>query len=192
MTIRGIFKFFPLKHRTQVPTYLNKALKNLKRLFPGKSYFRFFRSDNGGEFIGEKTLEVLDKFDIQREPVEPFAHEHNGKIEWVHRTLEERIHALLFVSGFPNLYWELAAHCAMYIYNRTPHSALDYISPYKKVHSKKPDLSYLRFFGSRAYVYNDHVARGNKTASRSTTQYLVGFRNTGYTTIDLIKFARST
>ena len=63
-----------------------------------------------------------------------------------------------------------------------PHSALGYISPYEKLYGKKPDLSYLRIFGSQVDVLDELVPRGHKFDSRSkpTVYYLVGFGKTGY------------
>lgn len=173
---------FVIKNKTDVPNCLQQALTNLKTMFPANPYFRYLRCDNGPEFIGKSTISVLDKFDIQLQIAEPHAHEHNGTIERLNRTLEERIRALLFTSGFPKSFWGFATHCATYLYNRTPHSAIDFITPYEQAFNKKPDLSYIRIFGSRVYVYDDNVALGNKVASRSTIQYLIGYRDTGYVT----------
>lgn len=69
----------------------------------------------------------------------------------------------------------------LYLYNRSPHSAIDFIT-YEKAFNKKPDLFFIQIFGARAYVNDENVARGNKVAPRSTIQYLIGYWDTGYIT----------
>lgn len=66
------------------------------------------------------------------------------------KTLVERIRALMFESEFPipmwgyiyvGIYlcgdipiWGYASHAACWLYNLTPHSSLDFITPYKVFH----------------------------------------------------------
>ena len=76
--------------------------------------------------------------------------------------------------------WGLAVHTACYLYNRTPHSAINFVTPYEKLYGKIPDLSNIRVFGTRVYVLDELVPKGHKFAPRSNICYLVGFTNTGY------------
>jgi len=175
---------FPIKSKTQVYIYLNEALLHLKTMFYPQYPFRYLQSDNGPEFTNSEIQKILDKFDMQPRKSEPYEHEHNGLIERAQRTVEERVRALLFNSGFPSSYWGLAAKCATYIYNRTPHASLDFITPFEKVYSKPPDVSNIRVFGSRTAVHDPLVPQGNKTQARANLHYLVGFTSTGYLTID--------
>ena len=177
---------FELQTKTQVPDNLDFALMNLKTMFPEKPYFRFLRTDNGGEFSCKETAAVLRKYDMQHDPYEPYVHEHNGLIERVHRTLEERGRALLLMSGFPLSFWNHALKWATYLYNRTPHSALDFLTPFEKAHNSKPDITNIRKFGSLVNVYDKTITRGNKFGSRSTKQYLIEITPTGYKTYDPI------
>jgi hypothetical protein len=175
---------FPMKSKAETFTYLEKALINLKSMFYPQYPFRYLQSDNGPEFINSEVQTILKKFDMQHRKSEPYEHQHNGMIERVHRTVEERIRALLFLAGFPSSYWNIAAYCAVYLYNRTPHAALDFLTPYEKVHSKPPDISNLRIFGSRTAVHDPLIPKGNKTQARALIHYLVGYTATGYLTFD--------
>lgn len=112
----------------------------------------------------------------------PYAYGHNGAIGRTNRTLEEKIRSLLFQAGFESRFWGLAAQAATYLFNRSPHAAIDYLTPYMKVYNKKPNFDYLKIFGSRAYVFNG--AKEDKTAPRSKIHYLVGYHNTGYHTYE--------
>ena len=48
---------------------------------------------------------------------------------------------------------------ASYLYNRIPHSSLKMETPYKTIHGKDADLSYLRIMDAGAFV---HVKDANK------------------------------
>lgn len=101
----------------------------------------------------------------------PYDHEYNRVIERENRTIEKKIRALSVRFSI-----DLAA---TYIYNRSPHAALDYHTPHELDYSKKPYLQYLKVFGSRTYVYNETFAQCSKTAAYSNIQYLVGYPATG-------------
>ena len=47
-----------------------------------------------------------------------------------------------------------AAFTAAYTYNRSPHASLGFLTSYKIFFSKKPDISNMIIFGSRAFVLN--------------------------------------
>lgn len=163
---------------------LNEAFCFLQSCFPGPGQFSILRCDNGTEFVNENVDEILVKYGMVREQSEPHCHEHNGFIERMNRMIQERARALLFEAGFPASLWGLAFHAATYIYNRTPHSRIDFITPYEMLYSKQPDLSYLKVFGSRAYVLDEQIPNGKKLQSRCNKSYLVGYTNTGYTLFD--------
>lgn len=113
-----------------------------------RPYFRYLECNNGTEFISKSTEQGLDQFEIQVQTSEPFAHQHQDTIERLNCSSEERIRSLLFVSDFPNSFWGPAAHAAAYLYNRTPHAALEFLNSYKKAFHKQHDLYYLRISGS--------------------------------------------
>ena len=64
---------------------------------------KFIRTDNGTEFSG------LEKFCRKNGAVHqktaPYAHQQNGKIERLNRTLQEKARAMLTASSLPPEYW---------------------------------------------------------------------------------------
>lgn len=66
------------------------------------------------------------------------------------------------------------------MYNRSPHSAIDLITPYEKFLNKEPNLEQVKLFGSRCEVLKEFLPRGQKANSRTETQFLVGYTSTGY------------
>jgi hypothetical protein len=70
----------------------------------------------------------------------------NGVAEHTIRVLTNAIHTMLHDSGLPKSLWAEAFSMAMYIWNRTPMSALEGCMPYKMVYNIKPDFEDLHTF----------------------------------------------
>lgn len=172
------------KSASDVTPCLNEALRFLQACFPGPGQFDILRCDNGTEFCNEHIDLVLEKYGIVRESSEPYCHEHNGLVERLNRTIQERARALLFEAGFPANKWGLAIHAACYIYNRTPHSSIEFVTPFEMLYGKPPDVSTLKVFGSCAYALDEQVPKGKKFQPRSKKLYVVGYTKTGYTLFD--------
>lgn len=174
------------KNGSETAECMNEALRFLQAQYPGAGQFNVLRCDNGTEFTNSEVRDVLTKYGIVTEESEPYCHQHNGLAERINRTIQERARALLFESGFPVGMWGLAIHAACYIYNRTPHSALDFITPFEKFYEKIPDVTNIRIFGARVYALKETIPKGTKFTPRSNTYYLVGFTKTGYTVYDTV------
>lgn len=177
-----LLQVFTLKTKNETPKCMKDALLVLKSRFPNQ--FSILRCDNGTEFLNTAMQVVLDEFGISAEPAEPYTHEHNGTVERLNRTLEERTRALLLESGFPQQLWGQVIQSAVWLYNRTPHSSLEFLTPYEKFYNVAPDLKQIRIVGSRAEVLKETLPSGKKFESRSSTCYLVGFYQTGYVLFD--------
>jgi len=175
---------FVLKSKNETARMLDEAFCVIQSRYPGVGQFEKLRCDKGGEFDSGQTDEVLKKYGARKEQSETDVHEHNGSAERVIRTLEQKIRALLFESGFPAYFWEQLADTATWLYNRTPHFALDFLTPYEIFYNQPPDVSNIRVIGSKCCVYNPHVPKGRKWDARGTFQYLIGFTPTGYRTYD--------
>jgi dUTP pyrophosphatase len=48
-------------------------------------------------------------------------------------------------------HWSYALRHAVYLKNRLPHTALQYMTPFEKMNGRPPDLSHLHIFGSKAH-----------------------------------------
>ena len=86
--------------------------------------------------------------------------------------------ALLFTSKIPLKYWNLAIKTAIYIYNYTPHTNLQFISPYEKLYNKKPDISNIRVWGSITY-YSIKIQQ-TKLQPKLNLGILIGFNSINY------------
>ena len=128
------------------------ALKNLKHLGP----CCIFRSDGGGEYTSITLQDFFNEQGIEHEVVPPYTPQLNGLAERLNRTLVERVRCLLISSGLNFTFWADAMQYACYIYNRTPHSALQLKTPWEVFYQKSfENIPEFHVFGSVGYF---HVA----------------------------------
>jgi hypothetical protein len=154
------FKEFRVKEEKQTG-------KTLKRL----------HSDHGTEYKSDEFVGYLKKEGILYTYSAPYAHEQNGNAERFNRTLLNKVRALLFSSNLPKKYWGEAATAANYIYNRTPHSAIEFKTPYEAKYGTKPDISNIRIWGSIAHK-KEEIRR--KLDPKTKEFILVGYGSNQY------------
>ena len=70
-------------------------------------------------------------------------------------------------SKLPAHLWECAVGHAVYLINRSPHSALGGKTPYEAWFGKVPNVAHVRVFGSYGYVCAEGEAAGGKLTARS-------------------------
>jgi Integrase core domain/GAG-pre-integrase domain len=107
-------------------------------------------SDNGLEYKNKEFQALFAKKGIKATFSAPYAHEQNGAAEILNRTLITKVRSLLINAKLPKYLWGEALNAAVYLYNRTPHTAIDYKTPYEAKYGKKPDLSHIKIWGSIA------------------------------------------
>jgi hypothetical protein len=121
---------------------------------------KVLRTDNGGEFCGNKFEEFCKKCGIARQKTTPYTPRQNGVAERMNRTLMEKTRSMLSGSGLGQEFWAEAVSTAYYLANRSPSLALDDKTPHKVWSGKKPSLQHIRVFGCDAYV---HVPKENRS-----------------------------
>ena len=77
----------------------------------------------------------------------------------------------MFSSGLPKKFWGEAVMTAAYLVNRSPSTAIEFLTPEQKWSNKIPDLSNLRVFGCTAYA---HQSEG-KLQPRSIKGVFLGY-----------------
>ncbi len=188
LTVIDVFskfaRVFLLKCKSETYLYLKIFFNMARAQHPTPGQFKFFRSDGGTEFTCTKVQTLLRKFGIEHQCSAPGLSSHNGSIERFNRTIQEKGRALLLQSGFPTTMWGLAVGAAEYIYNRTPHSAINMMTPYQKWTGSPPDLRHISIFGSLTYNLNSNRTSGKKFQGVSDPYFLAGFIETGYILYD--------
>jgi transposase InsO family protein len=135
---------------------------------------RRIQTDNGTESMGDFIKYVEnDGTVVQRSA--PYSQSQNSVVERMFGTLFSMVRKMLADPQLPAKYWDYALSCAVWIKNRTSTRALENgITPFEVFWGKKPDLSYLRVFGSPVYVHVDASIR-QKLDSRVIKCLFVGY-----------------
>ena len=79
----------------------------------------------------------------------------------------------LHTASLPNRLWWYAALYAVYLYNRTPRSPLQYKTPYFKRYGTDANLDGLQRFGQPCIVYDKY--RTSKLAPKGKRGVWIGF-----------------
>ena len=143
------------------------------------SKLKRFHSDNAREYLTSEFDEFCIEEGILHTTSAPYSPEQNGSSERINRTLLNKVRALLIQSNLAKKYWGEAITAAVYLYNRTPHSAIDYKTPYELKYGKKPDLKNIKIWGSLAYK-REPTELISKLDSRAKPYYLVGYGSNQY------------
>ena len=134
-----------------------------------------------GEFIGDDLRLHLRNRGIELCLTQPYAPQMNGLAERVIRTVIEHASAMLWAAGLPIGFWSSAVKCAVFLANRSPHSALpDSITPFEAWFGGQPNLGFLRVFGCRAvaHVPDELRRKVNWTSKSSPSCIFIGYSDT--------------
>lgn len=137
-----------------------------------------FRLDNGLEFIDKEVDAMLQKKGIPHEKSAPYIPQQNGRIERDNWTIEESARSMLWASGLSPSLWTDAVRNAVYILNRSPSSSNSATTSFEQWFNRKPDLSHLRTFGSRAYIHLPKETGRTKWDAKAWSVFLVGHEQT--------------
>lgn len=138
-----------------------KALKIFIRestRFSSNSIEQFvcLQTDNGGEFMSSEIRNCLSELGIIHQTSIPYDHEQQGMVERPIRTIMEAAECMRLHANLPQAFWGDSVAASVYIYNRFPHSALNYQTPYEKWFGRTPTLSHMRVFGCKAWIHRQN------------------------------------
>lgn len=122
-------------------------------------HIKIFRTDRGGEYMGNEFKNYLKKHGIQHQLTAPYSPQQNGVAERFNRTVIEMAKTMLHNANLPYSFWAEAIYTATYIRNRCISRALDNksITPEEIWTGFKPSVNHLRTFGCDAYALtNDY------------------------------------
>eukprot|EP00986_Skeletonema_menzelii_P015723 scaffold12494_cov159-Skeletonema_menzelii.AAC.1 len=137
------------------------------------------RTDQGGELARSAAFRDTMYRDHHYvvEPTGADSPTQNGMAERLNGSLGVLVRSLLYGAGLPAKFWSSALLHACYLYNRRVHRALG-CTPFEALYKRKPNLRYLRTFGSRVAVRRP----GHKRAKLDKHDYRGIFL--GYTATD--------
>ena len=156
-----------LKRRSDLPDALAKW-KAEAELRSGKRLLRV-RADNAGEHVGHEMRNLLTG--VSMEFSTPYTPEQNGVAERLNRSLMDVARCMIADQGVRKDLWGEAILHAAYLRNRMPVAGRKQ-SPEELWTGKKPDVSKVRVFGSRAWVH--HPPGMPKLSPRAWEGVIVG------------------
>ncbi len=111
------------------------------------------RTDEGGELASSIVFcdLLLRDFWYTLEPTGADSPSQNGAVEIYNDKFGIRTWSLLYGAGLPAKYWSTALVHAVYLHNCLVHSAMS-CTPFEYYYKLKPDLEYIKIFGSRVCV----------------------------------------
>jgi hypothetical protein len=135
--------------------------------------------DQGGELASSGAFRdlLLREFRYTLEPTGADSPSQNGAVEIYNDTFGIRTRALLYGAGLPAEYWSAALVHSVYLHNRLVHSTT-LSTPFGLYYGVKPDLEFLKTFGSRVCVKRSGVRRAKLDRHDFTGIFL------GYTATD--------
>ncbi len=177
---------YAMTKKSETMDCYTQYIKEVEREFDGKFKLRKIRTDLGSEFTSQEFKNLNTELNVEIEYAEKATPEHNRYAERFIRSIQEKTRALLFDSGLPKKFWEIAMSYANEIYNRTPHAAIKFKSPYEKWIGKPPSLELLKRFGCLAAMKNLNV-RNFKFNPRNENDklFFVGITKTGSRLFDI-------
>jgi transposase InsO family protein len=154
----------------------------------GKS-IKYFRSDNGGEFINRTLRDFFNTKGIIHETTCVGTPQQNGVAERKNRHILETARSLLFENHVPKNFWDTAVVAAVYVINRLPTKANNYQTPLRTlaIHCPIPSVLSLtpKIFGCVAYVHVPKTQRSKIDPCAVKCVYLgIGFNQKGYKCYD--------
>jgi hypothetical protein len=111
------------------------------------------RTDQGGELARSATFQdlLLREFHYTLESTGADSPSRNGAVEIYNDKFAVCTQTLLYGSGLPAQFWSAALLPSVYLHNRLVHAETRK-TPFEGYYGLKPDLAYLKLFGSRVCV----------------------------------------
>ncbi|KAG5555799.1 hypothetical protein RHGRI_006442 [Rhododendron griersonianum] len=147
---------------------------------------KFFRSDNGSEFLSRPILKLFHDNGILQELTCVDTPQQNGVAERKHRHILNVARCLRFHAHLPIKFWGECILTAIYLINRTPSRTLKNLSPYERLFRRTPNYNFLRVFGCLCYAQTSRVGR-DKFQPRGVPCVFLGYppRHSGYRLFNL-------
>lgn len=167
-----------IKLKSEVISCFKDFVEKSEAHFDGKRVAHLY-CDNGGEYISNDMKEFCSNKGIQYHLTAPHTPQQNGIAERMNRTIVEKTRSILHYSKLPKSFWSEAMRTSVFLINRSPTKAnQDNKTPYEMWNSRKPTLTFLRIFGSTAFVHNKNMTR--KLDSKTIKGIFVGYEPSGY------------
>ena len=162
-----------LRHKSDTSTVFQTWVSWAER--QTNSLLLTVRSDRGGEFMARTFRSFLTQRGIEHQLSVVDHPQQNGRAERFNRTLLEKQNTMRLGSCLPKNLWNFAMEAAVHVYNRTPIRRTSWKTPQELFLGRKPDISYLKVFGSLAYVFIPKDQRKDKLTPKAEEMIFLGY-----------------
>lgn len=132
------------------------------------------RTDNGLEYCSKDFDRMLEANGIRREKSSAYTPQQNGTAERMNRTLVDIARSMLHSSTLLKGFWAEAVSTAAYLRNRCPSKKLDSNTPFECWYGYKPNVSYFKTFGCKAFMLLKRPGR-DKFEPRAKECIFIGY-----------------
>ena len=132
-------------------------------------------SDHGGEYMGLALQLFFRTHGVTPQTSAPHTPQQNSHAERFNRTLLEKANVMRHHACMPRIFWQDAVQTALHIYNHQPMCRLHWKTPNEMFLGDKPDISYFKIFGTRAYVHMPSDTREDKLSPRAEQMIFIGY-----------------
>jgi hypothetical protein len=133
-----------------------------------------YRTGYDGELNSNQMKEWLKSRGTDHEFGAPYTSAHMGRVERMHRTLMAKARTMRIAAGCPAYLWDEFYLTAAHLHEKTATKSLNGATPFELWHERKPDYSYMREIGCRAFVLIQNV-HNPKIYERSIECILIGY-----------------
>ncbi|PKU70166.1 Retrovirus-related Pol polyprotein from transposon TNT 1-94 [Dendrobium catenatum] len=163
---------FPLKTKSEVfDTFIH--FKSQVENYTSRK-IKILRTDGRTEFVNNSFSSFLKHHGIIHQLSCPYTPEQNGVVERKHRHIIETTRTLLATASVPYKYWADAVTTAVYLINRLPSPTIQNMSPFERIHNRKPQYTHLRVFGCECFPLIPPQAR-HKLQPKATSHVFLGY-----------------
>jgi hypothetical protein len=131
-------------------------------------------TDNG-ELKSDKMRNWLASRGTNQLFTAPYTSAHNGRVERMHRTLMAKARTMRIYAKCPPNMWDEFYLTAGHLQDKTTTRSLQGTTPWEKWYERKPDYSYMREIGCRAFVLIQPIKKNPKILVRSLECVLIGY-----------------
>jgi hypothetical protein len=132
------------------------------------------RSDNGMEFNNSQIEGFLEEEGIKNEFSSLYTPQQNSVVERKNRTLLDMARTMLEEYKTSDQFWAEVINTACYSINRLYFHRIIKKTSYELLTSKKPNVSYFKFFGSKWFILVKR-GRNSKFAPKVVEGFLLGY-----------------